>query len=66
MFWVVAIIAFVVIALAFALIGIKMFLKKDGKFERRCENEGSKMCVCGGRKCKSKGVYPNKNSIITR
>ena len=49
MFWPVLLIVFILIAMAVAAIGIKMFVKKDGKFERRCENEGSEHCVCGGK-----------------
>ena len=41
------------LALAFAGFAIKMFLKKDGKFEKQCSsvnpNTGERYgCVCGG------------------
>ncbi len=40
-----------ILGLAFAFIGIKMFLKKDGKFEKHCasiefENGEKVGCVC--------------------
>ena len=38
-----------ILVIAFAAIGIKMFIKKDGRFERRCENEGTENCLCGGK-----------------
>ena len=49
MFGIILLISLLIIAISFAAIGIKMFVKKDGKFERRCENEGSVNCLCGGR-----------------
>ncbi len=64
MFWAIVTIAILLIGIAFAGIGIKMFLVKGGKFERRCENEGSKKCVCGGRKCENKGECLNKKQNI--
>lgn len=40
------------LAIAFAFIGIKMFVKKDGKFTKQCStidpNTGQRMgCTCG-------------------
>ena len=60
MFLTVLIIALIFIALAFVAIGIKMFVKKDGRFERRCENEGSANCLCGGRGGESCKRCPNR------
>ena len=51
------------IALVFIAIGIKMFVKKDGQFERRCENEGSAHCICGGGECKRKNECNKRNNI---
>lgn len=65
MFWIVVTVAILLIGIAFAGIGIKMFLVKGGKFERRCENEGSKICVCGGHKCKKGIECPNKKQNTT-
>jgi len=48
MFVAVLILTAVVLALCFAAIAIKMFVKKDGKFERHCANSATG-CVCGGR-----------------
>ncbi len=57
----VILIAVVLIGLALAGIGIKMFLKKDGKFEKHCssvDSNGKRIgCVCGddsGAKCENK------------
>jgi len=51
MFVQVIIIAAVLIGLALAGIGIKMLVKKDGKFEKHCssvDSNGKKIgCVCG-------------------
>ena len=53
----------VLIAIAFAAIGIKMFLKKDGKFEKQCSTvdpeTGKRVgCSCGagdgGSSCENK------------
>ncbi len=60
MFWKVLILAVIIIAIAFAGIGIKMFVKKDGRFERRCENEGSANCLCNGKGGASCLNCPNK------
>lgn len=52
----------VLIAIAFAAIGIKMFLKKGGKFEKQCSTVDPKTgkrlgCSCGagdgGSSCKN-------------
>jgi hypothetical protein len=60
-------IAAIVLALSFCFIGIKMFLKKNGEFKRRCANvdpyTGDRSnCVCGKRnvlkdKCDSHHKY---------
>ena len=60
MYWKLFIISFILIALAFVGIGIKMFVKKDGRFERRCENEGSANCLCGGKGGEACKRCPNK------
>ncbi len=43
-------IAFVLIAIAFAGIGIKMFVKKDGEFKKQCSSvdaDGNRIgCTC--------------------
>lgn len=43
-------IAFVLIAIAFAAIGIKMFVKKDGEFKKQCSSvdaNGNRIgCTC--------------------
>ncbi|MCQ2315862.1 MAG: hypothetical protein MJZ85_04145 [Bacteroidales bacterium] len=43
------------VLLAFASIGIKMIVRKDGKFERRCAHslDPDAKCVCGGGKCRN-------------
>lgn len=58
------IIAVVLLALAFAGIGIKMFVKKDGQFERHCENSPTGRCICGGdeNKCLNKSKKAEKES----
>ena len=60
MFWIVFIITVLMIALAFAAIGVKMFVKKDGRFERRCENEGTTNCLCGGKGGEACKRCPNR------
>lgn len=60
MYWKLFIISFIIIAIAFVGIGIKMFVKKDGRFERRCENEGSVNCLCGGKGGEACKRCPNK------
>ena len=49
MFWPLLLITIIIIAVAFAAIDIKMFVKKGGQFERHCENEGTSNCICGGK-----------------
>ena len=61
MFWTIFLVTLIIIAIAFAGIGIKMFVKKDGKFERHCENEGSAHCLCGGKGGEACRRCPNKN-----
>lgn len=60
MFWTIFLVTLIIIAIAFAGIGIKMFVKKDGKFERHCENEGSAHCLCGGKGGEACQRCPNK------
>ena len=59
MFPIILILTIGILAIAVAGIAVKMFVKKDGQFERHCENEGSEHCVCGGGECvrKRKGKY---------
>ncbi len=61
MFWRLFLVVFIIVALAFAGIGIKMFVKKDGRFERHCENEGTSHCVCGGKGGDACRNCPNKD-----
>jgi hypothetical protein len=59
MFWITLLVVVILIALAFAGIGIKMFVKKNGRFVRHCENEGTEYCSCkgkGGHSCKHKDL----------
>lgn len=56
----VAVIAVIFMAIAFAAIGIKMFVKKDGKFEKSCGSVGPNGerigCTCGsGGDCDNEG-----------
>jgi hypothetical protein len=60
MFWTVFVFTLLILILAFAAIGIKMFVKKDGRFERRCENEGTAHCVCGGKGGEDYKHCPNR------
>lgn len=60
MFITVLSITLVLLAVAFAAIGVKMFVKKGGRFERRCENEGSLYCHCGGKGGANCQNCPNK------
>ena len=51
--------AVIIIAIVFIAIGIKMFVKKDGQFERKCAHslDPDAKCVCGGKgdgNCKRK------------
>ena len=43
--------AFVIMAVVFVAIGIKMFVKKDGQFERKCAHslDPDAKCTCGGK-----------------
>lgn len=43
--------AVVVMAIVFMAIGIKMFVKKDGQFERKCTHslDPDAKCTCGGK-----------------
>lgn len=61
MFWTLFLVALLIIALAFAGIGIKMFVKEGGKFERHCENEGTAHCHCGGKGGEACQRCPNKS-----
>jgi len=63
MFWVVAIISVVFVGLSFVGIGIKMLLRKGGKFERHCAGESGKMCHCKDEKCKMGVKCQNKNVV---
>lgn len=51
--------AIVIMAVVFVGIGIKMFVKKDGQFERKCAHslDPNAKCMCGGKgdgSCKRK------------
>jgi len=63
MFLKIMLITLVLIAIAFAAIGIKMFFKKNGKFEKKCSTVNPKTgkqigCSCGagdgGSSCENK------------
>lgn len=43
------------VLLSFAAIGIKMIVRKDSKFERRCAHslDPDAKCVCGGGECRN-------------
>ena len=43
--------AFIITAVVFVAIGIKMFVKKDGQFERKCAHslDPDAKCTCGGK-----------------
>ena len=43
--------AIVIMAVVFISIGIKMFVKKDGQFERKCAHslDPDAKCTCGGK-----------------
>ncbi|MBQ5689018.1 MAG: hypothetical protein IIV21_03550 [Bacteroidales bacterium] len=43
--------ALVIMAVVFIGIGIKMFVKKDGQFERKCAHslDPDAKCTCGGK-----------------
>ncbi len=48
MFWQLLIITVLILVVAFAAIGIKILIKKDGKFERHCCHSDDE-CICGGK-----------------
>ncbi len=50
-FFLILIPAVVIMAVVFIAIGIKMFVKKDGQFERKCAHslDPDAKCVCGGK-----------------
>ena len=50
-FFLILIPAFVIMAVVFVAIGIKMFVKKDGQFERKCAHslDPDARCTCGGK-----------------
>ena len=67
MFGKVLLLTILILAVAFAAVGIKMFFKKDGRFERHCANADNPDvgCVCGGRGgnyCKNKGICQGKQT----
>lgn len=43
--------ALIIMVVVFAGIGIKMFVKKDGQFERKCAHslDPDAKCTCGGK-----------------
>ena len=55
------------VLLSFAAIGIKMIVKKDGKFERRCAHslDPDAKCVCGGGKCRNQFKEEEKKEETT-
>lgn len=61
MFWQVLLIVFVFLAIGFAGIGVKMFFKKNGQFERHCENKGTSSCMCDGKGGEACLRCPNKD-----
>ncbi len=50
-FFLILIPALVIMVIVFIAIGIKMFVKKDGQFERKCAHslDPDAKCVCGGK-----------------
>ena len=50
MYWVFLIPTLFLVLLAFAAIGIKAIVKKEGKFERKCAHslDPDAKCICGG------------------
>jgi len=71
MFWKLMLIVLIIIAFCFAAIGIKMFLKKDGKFTKSCSSTntstGEKIgCTCSSQgnegKCENFEKHNAKNS----
>ena len=63
--------ALVIMAVVFAGIGIKMLVKKDGQFERKCAHslDPDAKCTCGGkgdgscRKNKTTGQQDNETTV---
>ena len=57
MIWVFLIPTLFIVLLSVAAVGIKMLVKKNGKFERKCAHslDPDAKCVCGG-----DGECPNK------
>lgn len=43
--------ALIIMVVVFVAIGIKMFVKKDGQFERKCTHslDPDAKCTCGGK-----------------
>ena len=60
-YWAFLIPTLFLVLLAFAAIGIKALVKKNGTFERKCAHslDPDAKCVCGG----DDGNCPNKNVI---
>ena len=60
MYWVFLIPTLFLVLLAFAAIGIKALVKKNGKFERKCAHSlyPDAKCICGG-----DGECQNKENI---
>lgn len=54
-YWVFLLPTLFLVLLSFAAIGIKMIVRKDGKFERRCAHslDPDAKCVCGGGECRN-------------
>lgn len=54
-YWVFLLPTLFLVLLSLAAIGIKMIVKKDGKFERRCAHslDPDAKCVCGGGECRN-------------
>lgn len=50
MYWIFLVPTLFLVLLAFAAIGIKALVKKNGKFERKCAHslDPDAKCVCGG------------------
>ncbi|MBO6058126.1 MAG: hypothetical protein J6P64_07965 [Bacteroidales bacterium] len=59
MYWVFLVPTLFLVLLAFAAIGIKAIVKKNGKFERKCAHslDPDAKCVCGG----DDGNCPNRH-----
>ena len=58
MYWAFLVPTLFLVLLAFAAIGIKALVKKNGKFERKCAHslDPDAKCICGGdeKQCKNK------------